>query len=71
MQKEDQKRPTILQGKKDGCFYKNGKIYVPVILSREILNTMKRLSGHFGFVKTLNLLKRQFCWLEVWKLVAE
>lgn len=54
-----QAQPPELEQKEDGCFYMNGKLYVPATLREGILQLChdSKLSGDFGFLKTLHLLQ--------------
>ncbi|XP_058041925.1 uncharacterized protein LOC131199783 [Ahaetulla prasina] len=48
----------------DGLAWIGMKLYVPLSLRETILQRCHdaKMAGHFGFVKTLHLLKRQFWW---------
>ncbi|KAK9395713.1 hypothetical protein NXF25_019074 [Crotalus adamanteus] len=49
---------------RDGLAWKGEKVYVPQSLRVEVLRRGHdvKSAGHFGFLKTLHLLKRQFWW---------
>ncbi|KAK9408147.1 hypothetical protein NXF25_006921 [Crotalus adamanteus] len=49
---------------RDGLVWFGGKLYVPLVLRPGVLQRCHdaQLAGHFGFVKTLHLTRRQFWW---------
>lgn len=49
---------------RDGLAWVGAKLYVPCSLRGKVLERAHdaRTAGHFGFVKTLHLIKRQFWW---------
>ncbi|KAK9395375.1 hypothetical protein NXF25_018736 [Crotalus adamanteus] len=49
---------------RDGLAWKGSRIYVPQSLRVEVLQRGHdvNVAGHYGFLKTLHLLKRQFWW---------
>lgn len=61
---ETSPQDTILTKGEDGCLYRGTQLFAPVFLRAEILKTChdNKLSRHFGSVKTLHLVQRQFWW---------